>query len=188
MTNKPLSDETLDRALAELPKAVEPERDLWPGIEQRIQPAAAQPVWQWAAAATLLLAVGALFVRLGESPGEDAPVISATPAVTTAIDSPITATRPLVELTSYPGEQFGTARDAEIERFEAQLARLPEAERIVVERNLVVIRSAIAEIDAALTDNPDSAALKQLLLSSYRQELDTMNRVNSIAGSMRDDL
>lgn len=177
----------LDQALANLPRDVEPQRDLWPGIEARITSQPRQSLWQWAAAATLLLVVGALMVRGGQPEFSD-PEITATPSPVVSPVLPLEVPRPLAELTSFPGESFALTRAAELAQFEEQLALLPAADRELVIENLNTIRRAIAEIDGALADNPDNALLKELLLSNYRQELTTMQRVNRITRSMRADL
>ncbi len=187
MSSDKQDEAALDKALAELPKGVEPARDLWPEIEARINDDHSQSLWQWAAAATVVLAVGALMVRFGQPDVAD-PVLSATPAPNTLEVPAFETPRPLAELTSFPGEGFAVTRDAELAQFAKQLALLPEAERQLVTDNLNVIRRAIAEIDAALAENPDNALLKELLLSNYRQELDTMNRINRVTRSMRADL
>ena len=79
----------LDRALAELPDEVEPARDLWPGIEARITPAA-NFGWQnfaLAASVCLALAVGAL-LWFGQDPGEEFGPTPATGLVDTGTGLP----------------------------------------------------------------------------------------------------
>ena len=79
-------------------------------------------------------------------------------------------------------------RDVEL-RLTERLEQLPPATRLDVTTNLQTIRSAIADINAALASEPDNALLQQLLLSSYSQELALMRRVNDIGGPMlREDI
>ena len=58
--------------------------------------------------------------------------------------------------------------------------RLPPETRADVEASLQTIRGAIADINAALTAEPDNPLLQRLLLSSYREELAFMQQVNGI--------
>jgi hypothetical protein len=57
---------------------------------------------------------------------------------------------------------------------------LPPEARADVEKNLVIIRSAIGDINTALEGEPESALLQELLLNTYREELSLMQRVGGL--------
>ncbi len=61
--------------------------------------------------------------------------------------------------------------------YRARLARLDPATRTVVERNLEVIHAALGRIEAALEAEPGDPLLRELLVSTWEQELDYMGRV-----------
>lgn len=182
----------LDEALRQMPQHAEPERDLWPMIEAQLAtPKPANSFWRFAAAAALLVGVGLVVVNFMsvQAPVAASADLRTTPLPSTSLNPlPVPVLRPTAELASFPGEGYGEVRQAQIDQLEIQLQRLPEAERLVVAENLHTIRRAIDDIDSALADNPDSALLRELLRSSYQQELTTINRVNRLAVSMRDDL
>lgn len=65
-------------------------------------------------------------------------------------------------------------------RFEEQLEQLTAEERAEVTRDVDAIRSVIEEINRALTNDPDSALLQELLLSTYQEELSLMMKVDGV--------
>lgn len=182
----------LDEALAQLPQQAEPERDLWPEIEAQLAtPRPISKAWPLAVAAALVACIGLVIVNLvpGQAPAITTTDLRTTPPPATATTPlPAAMLRPTAELISFPGDGYGAVRQTQIDELAIQLMRLPEAERQVVAENLHTIRKAINDIDSALADNPDSALLRELLRSSYQQELTTINRVNRLAVSLRDDL
>ena len=64
-----------------------------------------------------------------------------------------------------------------------KLSRLTAEEREVVQKNIAVIRTAIDEINRALAQEPDNALLQKMLISTYREELDLMIRVDGITSA-----
>lgn len=193
MTNDEKRLAKLDALLGEIPQAVDPERDLWPDIEAAldIEPQSTGGFWRMALAATLI--AGVALALVSQMPTNDPSVehvnLLTTPSLSPdVIEPPLTALRPTAQLTSFPGDGYGAVRSAQLATLEQSLGRLPPAERQTVLDNLDTIRRAIDEIDSALADQPDSVLLKELLLSSYQQELLTINRVNRLAVSIRDDL
>ena len=64
--------------------------------------------------------------------------------------------------------------------FASRLERLDPATREVVEANLQVIPGALSRIEGALAADPEDTVLQDLLMSTYRQELDYMGRVNQM--------
>ena len=49
-----------------------------------------------------------------------------------------------------------------------------------VEKNLEIIRTAIAEINAALEQSPDNILLQDLLIDTYQQELAVMRKIGGL--------
>lgn len=168
-------DELMLRA-GQLAKGVAPGRDLWPGIADAIETPARRP-WQttWIAqAAAVLLLVGAssavTYVLVDEG---QIPIRS---EMTNVVARPV----------SYGGDVLGADADyqrarGELEKgLQDELKRLAPDTRADVERNLTIIRGAIAEISVALDAEPDNALLQQLLLKSYQEELTLMQHVGGL--------
>ncbi len=196
-------DETrrLRDAVAALPESVDPERDLWPDIRERIeatrvvalpreqfaphapraQPAqSAQsahrgPRVTWprlaAAAAVLVLASVALTRWMTE------PAVQ-TMVVAPAMDSAGTA-RAAVSFASFDSfERTAADLSATLDR---RAGQLDPATRAVLERSLRTIDQAIAEAREALAADPASAAMRGFVESVYRQKVDFLRRANDVA-------
>jgi len=155
-----------------LPKSVEPASDLWPGIHARLAPRGkgrgrgriAMPGWMLAAAAVLLIAVTsgitALLLRTPQKPAAPMPLSTV---------SPLEA-------------QYASAASelsAELERARGRLA--PATVRII-ERNLAVIDSALAESRRALAQDPSNATLERLVIAAWRQKMDFLRRATALSG------
>lgn len=167
---------------AELPQDVAPPRDLWPAIDARL---AAEPQrrperagsfgWPAALAAGFVVAcVSALLtwglMRDSGPAGPDA-----------------TATAPAILPVNYGansalGAKELAARDQLLVQFRERLARLSPQTREAVVRNLAVIQQAADEINAALAEDPASGLLNELLLGTYRQELQLYSKVVTSGG------
>jgi hypothetical protein len=181
--NKNIDDDLMAVA-AELATEVRPERDLWPGIEQAIsQPAKpARTVWNsvWAQAAAVLLLVGGSsgVTYLAMTDGaETAPVVANLPAL---VFEPVAGSFGSMY---HLGPDYQDARRFLAAKVDAELSRLTPEERADVQKNIAVIRTAIEDINKALAEEPDNALLRKLLLSTYREELDLMIRVDGITSA-----
>jgi hypothetical protein len=167
-------DKLLDDA-AKLASAIAPQRDLWPGIAARIEaPVVAHRPRYFAQAAAVLLLVAASSL-LTYTLTRTAPRIIEVPvAGGLAVDTAAFDTRYRL------GGDFMLARENMIEQLERELARLSPADRAGVERNLIIIRDAIAEINAALEQEPGNLLLQELLQNTYRDELNVMRKVGGL--------
>lgn len=174
-------DDKLMAAAAGLATEVKPGRDLWPGIEQAISKPArpARTAWNtvWAQAAAVLLLVGG-------SSGVTYLAVTDSANVT----SPVAAGRTLVfeSVSGSFGSQYNLGPaylDAQRDlagRLDDELDHLAPEVREAVETNIKAIRTAIADINVALAEDPDNVLLQELLLSTYREELTLMKQVNGI--------
>ncbi len=154
--------------VAGLPRSIEPPRLVWQGIKMGIAPRGAgrrvvrMPSWMLAAAAILLVAVsvGATALLLRQSGGA-APAPEASMAQLEA--------------------QYASASadlDTELSRAKGLLAPATVA---VIERNLRVIDSALAESRRALQADPRNRALEQVLVTVWRQKIDYLRRATELA-------
>jgi hypothetical protein len=169
----------LDTALDALPRSIEPERDLWPALEARLEPREVRDGrrWLWPAAAAVLLVVGSSLIT----------------ATLLRDDEPLVAQRaPAAGQVGYANTAFGpgqtldpayeTARQDLARTLSARIDRLPPDARRQVEKNLAEIRRASAEINAALELSPGDPLLEELLLNAYQDELAVLAGVNQLAG------
>lgn len=159
---------------AKLSTGLSPERDLWPGIAESIsRPRRSRWTGMLAQAAAVVLLVGA-------SSGVTYLVMedNRQPAQVVVPDL-------LFEPTSFSsgyalGPEFLEARSDMAAQLDAELARLSPETRAEVEKNLVLIRNAIAEISTALDEEPTNTLLQQLLLNAYQDELALMRQVGGL--------
>ena len=172
-------DGRLDTALARLPKAIEPSRDLWPAIEAGLESRTARPrqSWGWLAAAGVLVAVGSSLITatlLREGRPEPAQVAAAV------------GEAPVVPAAFGPGGRMGpgylATRRVLLRELEARIDRLPPEAQKSLERNLAELHRASAEINAALALKPGDPLLEELLLNTYQDELAVLASVNQMAG------
>jgi len=168
------SDDKLLIDAAKLARGIAPERDLWPDIEAAIsKPRRSRTPYFAQAAAVLLLVAGSSFVTYT--------VMDTDPVI---VERPVN-TKLGVEKASYGG-QFGLSSEYQAARstvraeMDKELARLSPEARAGVEQNLAVIREAIAQINAALEREPGNELLHELLLKTYREELDVMRKVGGL--------
>jgi len=183
----------LERAIAALPREIEPGRDLWPGIEARIRgersaaPSRAQWLGRMAAAVALLAAGSLATFMLLDRPAE-------TPQLVDTGDNGVGA-ESLDGVWTEPA-RFGSrhALGADYLRTRAELTatleqRLvtlsPETRSIVIS-NLIEIRRALDAINAALDEDPDNILLQRLLLSAYQDEMFVLADLNSSTDPIRE--
>ena len=180
-------DERLNSLAAELPQAVAPSRDLWPGIEQAIN-APAKPnrsMWNtvWAQAAAVVLLVGGssglTWLAVKEDGWRMSP--SGPPVVEVFAD--------LEPVSGDFGQRYTLGNDYLDARtklegsLEQKLDTLSPETRLAVIKNLQTIRVAIKDLNEALAKEPDNVLLQELLLTTYHEEIALMRKVDGIVNS-----
>jgi len=169
-----------------LPRSLEPERDLWPGIEARIRQAPAEdkivrPDFTFGSRAMLAAAavIVVFFVGLATgilrrdrvAPGPPVERVEA-PAVVAPADA----------IGAFDATQASASVDVL-----AALTRDRDLDPATVElirRNLEIIEAAIAEIHEALADDPDNPGLNRMLTSEYRRRGEVLRRAARLTGSI----
>lgn len=170
--------EQIHRGAASLP-TLTPSRDLWSGIEARIEapvvslethrrtPLARWSTRQFAAAAAVLMAVtagGTWFVAVRSAGAPTVPVA--------------TSPAPRTELVSVASEQGMAAYEGEIGALrniiDTRRADLDSATVAVLEKNLKLIDQAIAESKAALAADPASTFLADQVSRAYDTKLELL--------------
>jgi anti-sigma-K factor RskA len=179
----------LVRRTRELPRRIEPRRDLWDGIEagigaegegaavadrRRAGSTGAWPRLALAAATLILVAGTALFVglRLGRSTAGNR---TATPG------SGVEVAAVGLDLERV-GREYDRARGQLLAVLDARRGSLAPDTVAVVERNMQVIDQAVRDIRTALSESPGDEALGQLLLATYRREVDLLQQVTRLPG------
>ena len=174
----PPGDPLLARA-AELPKDVEPSRDLWPGIAARLGEApreARERGFRWPMALAAGFAVAAVTALLTWG------IVRQSPAPTTVVaQQPAPVAADIVPVSYGPNSGLSPAelatRDALVAQFRESFATLRPETRTVIVKNLAIMQSAANEIDAALAKDPGSRMLKGMLFGTYKQELQLYSTV-----------
>jgi len=171
---------SVDEALARLPRALTPARDLWPAIAQATGPRATRgPRWPVALAASLALLglVAALSYSVLRPQAatarlaQDAGASRAAKQTMVSFESPRTAA-------------FISARAGLEKTYQERLAMLAPATRARVQADLETIRKANADIRDALSRDPASPLLQQLLRSTWQQEIDLYTDVSQATEPM----
>ena len=82
------------------------------------------------------------------------------------------------------GSEYQVAHNELDARLNQQLEQLPPETREEVRKNIETIRAAIREINIALAEEPDNVLLQDLLLNTYRDEMDLMIKVDGLASAV----
>lgn len=174
-------DELMARASA-LPQDIQPQRDLWSGIAATIAKPPAVAPWNrfMAQAAAVLLLVGGssglTYLAVTDDNQAALPQIQNLDLVFQPVSGSFGS-----RYTLGPGYQ--DAHNVLASQLDFEMQRLSPEVRQDVYKNLTTIRTAIADINRALANEPDNTLLQKLLLSSYQEELSVMRQVNGIAAS-----
>jgi len=167
-------DDKLIAAAQGLATEISPERDLWPGIARTI----AKP--QRSRWTPLLAQAAAVVLLIGGSSGLTYMAVKDRQQVATTVPSNLVFEQASFGSRYALGVEYQEAHRDLSAQLDLELARLSPEARDDVEKNLQLIRGAIAEINAALEEEPDSALLQDLLLQTYREELALMQRVGGL--------
>jgi hypothetical protein len=183
------SDKRTVKSLAELPQAIEPPRDLWPGIEARIQaprPAATAPVrprlaqlrWLATAAVVASVAVGVWIGRdLVPTGVPVTPSVSVTPSLLSegaAVDA------------AYESDpRYRHQREELMRSVQARLAAMPPPAREKVAASLAAIETAKKDLESALGKDPSNALLQELLINTYQDEMRALTDVHEAGDPSR---
>lgn len=175
-------DEVMAKA-ARLATAVAPQRDLWPGIEQAIGVPAPAPrsAWRsaWAQAAAVVLLVG------GSSGLTYLAMTGAADPTVPDISAPVPLT--FEPVSGSFGSQYNLgpdyidARRVVSANLDEHLENLSPEARQAILANMETIRKAIEDINLALAENPGNVLLQELLIETYRDELNVMRKVGVIS-------
>lgn len=176
-------DAELDALVGELPRAIEPERDLWAGIEAAItEPQKPQLNWRMMVgqAAAVVLLVGASSGLTFMAVKDDGSSLPTEPPNMVPLNAEYASFGSQYSL----GPDFRDARRDLEARLEREMEQLSPEARADVEASMQTIRDAIADINQALDAEPDNELLQELLLSTYREELHLMRKVNGITSTV----
>lgn len=186
-------------SLGELPQAIEPQRDLWPGIEARLNEieataplaTAGQAIrrrnsarLRWLAAAAMIASV-AVGVWIGRSllplpaavPGAHSPA-SATSDASAATGAPTALDAAYVADPRYERQRAELLRS-----LQTRLASLPPASRAKVLASLETIHQAKEDLERALGKDPGNALLQELLINTYQDEMRVLTDVREASDS-----
>ena len=139
----------LDRLIQDTAKELSPSRDLWPDIEQRLQPTAtARQDRFWPMAACLLLGIllGGQFMPFAPRAPQAGP------------DNPL-----LIQLRQFHLQRVN------------QLEPRPELMTVSTQADLTVLRAGTEELYQALLQQPDDPALLELLLWAQQREWELLH-------------
>lgn len=162
------------RDAARLSQRIQPERDLWPDIEQSLEPQRRRnwtPMLAQAASVVLLVAASSAVTYFA--------VRDDTPA-SIAVQPEYVFDQAAFGANHNLGPGFTDARSGLASKLDTQLEKLSPEQRADVEENLMMIRNAIDQINAELAEDPDNAYLQTLLLKTYREELAVMRKVSDL--------
>lgn len=165
--------------IAELPRTLEPERDLWPGVAARLDEArVARGRFgrrELAVAASILLAaaavIGAYLVGRQQALTASAPTPTAAPAA-----GAIEAEALLASFDALGVLDYATTRRDLFEVLERRRDQLAPETFALVMANLELIEESMSRIAAALGADPGNALLQRQLVTAYRRQVDLLER------------
>lgn len=197
---------------ADLPPALAPRRDLWPGIAQAIaglpqdaavDPAAPRPAQGSAPGGDGVTAGGAVAAAgaanllpwrggrrsrawhygLGLAATVACLAIGAWIGRAT-LPAPGPVADPALQAAVFaPDARFARERQALLVQAGLGLARLAPQERRKVEASLATLRQAIVDIRRALGEDPGNLLLQEMLVNSYQDEIRVLSAVTEAGGA-----
>jgi hypothetical protein len=172
--------QALDSALRSLPRGLEPQRDLWPGIAVRLEPvhAARRRRWYWSAAAAVLLVVASSLLTATWLRHRAEPLAHAAAPSFGGANAVPASFGPAHVLSP----EYEAARRQLTVMLQQRVAQMPPSARRKLEANLAELRHAAGEINDALDQAPGDPLLEELLLNTYQEELAVLAAANQLTG------
>ena len=188
-------------SLRDLPRSIEPPRDLWAGIEAKIAAERGAPMvaevpgkrgtmarLRWIAAAAVIVAlaigvwIGRSFLPTG-SPATDGRMIAETNPPTGPTVPPIRQATSgdgiaAIRAAYFADPKFRDQRAALEKSLEAKLATLPPDSRSKVLDSIAAINKSKQVLEEALGKDPTNALLQELLLNTYQDEMRVLTTVH----------
>lgn len=175
----------LEQARA-LPEEIEPPRDLWAGIESRLdgtraesnpRAAARRPGWPalLAAAAIFIVALTAAYLAGRGSVNRVAPEDGTRAEIRPPVA--VQSVEPASGAGVHGEQAFLEAKRHLCAALEVRRAGWSAETAATIDRNLEIIEQATAEITAALRKDPSNRELNRLLLAQYQREIGYMQRM-----------
>jgi hypothetical protein len=172
-------------SLTDMPRSIDPPRDLWPQIEAQLGAAGAARTsapkrgaapLRWLAAAAMVgaLAVGVWIGRdLMPQPGT-ATQLAQQPAGPAAGSPAATA----VNAAFVSDPRYARQRAELMQSLQAQLNAMPAPARAKVAASLSAIEAAKKDLESALGKDPSNALLQELLINTYQDEMRVLTDVH----------
>lgn len=184
------SHDPLDSLLAELPRAVQPSRDLWPDIQAQIAaeaPEVRAPLhtqrWFQLAAAVVLVVASSVITFFVVQSSMQKQIVQARNEVTQQMQ-PVLPAMP-VRFDGYEGlgKGYEEARAQLDVEYAKHIQSLPPVVRAKVERDIGDLRRSAREISSTLAQYPSDPLLQDLLVSTYQREMQLLSEVNTMAAA-----
>lgn len=164
----------LVEAAAALPTDVAPPHDLWPAIAHRIERGSGLWMRTLAAAAALLLALGAgLASRTPAPPATSTSATDVTMDGTGRMQQTALQTAEIAQLEA----EYTRAAEGLLAQLRARQGTLSPRTVVQVEASLQTIDGALADIRTALQQKPSEPTLHLMLASTHRKKIDLLRRV-----------
>ena len=160
---------------ASLPRTLDPPRDLWPGISDRLGEA---KVVRGRFVRNSLLAAAVVLVMVGSAmTAYFAGRSSARPEMA-AVQTPVA--EPKADLgasfADFGVADFDATRGELLDALEARRHELSPETQLLLEDNLDLIDKAMQRIADALREDPESDLLRKQLVGAYRQQIGLLER------------
>jgi len=178
------------RSLAEMPRSLDPPRDLWPQIEAQLGAAGASAPGRrgaplrWLAAAAMVgaLAVGVWIGRDLMPLAGTATEVAQHPPANAAGANPGGAA---VNAAFVSDPRYARQRAELMGSLQAQLNAMPAPARAKVAASLSAIEAAKKDLESALGKDPSNALLQELLINTYQDEMRVLTDVHEAGNAGR---
>jgi hypothetical protein len=161
-----------------LPRAIDPERDLWPAIARRLHPRTASPRprttgLRIALAAAML--VGAFLGGVWVATQHATDIGPSTALLNGKQQRP-----PIVAAFDQVRAEYAGMRNDVVAALATSKGSITPETASVIRENLEIIDKAVSQIDGALQKDPDNSALRDLLLAAYDNEVGLLRQVSDL--------